>query len=69
LSERAGLGIDLDDTAHIPAARAMEPFNREGLTEIHLSYAEGAAAALVGSAALDGVTVAEATGDANAQAS
>jgi putative ABC transport system permease protein len=41
------LGIDLDDTAYIPAARGMELFNREGLTEIHLSYAEGAASARV----------------------
>jgi putative ABC transport system permease protein len=37
------LGIDLDDTAFIPAARALELFNRDGLSEIHLSYAEGAA--------------------------
>jgi putative ABC transport system permease protein len=37
------IGIDLDDTAFIPAARALELFNRDGLTEIHLSYAEGAA--------------------------
>jgi len=36
------LGIDLDDTAYIPAARALELFNRDGLSEIHLSYAEGA---------------------------
>ena len=36
------LGIDLDDTAFIPAARAMELFNKEGLTEINISYAEGA---------------------------
>ena len=43
------LGIDLDDTAYIPAARAMELFNREGLTEIHLSYAEGASSARVAS--------------------
>jgi len=41
------LGIDLDDTAYIPAARAMELFNREGLTEIHVSYNEGAASARV----------------------
>ncbi len=41
------LGIDLDDTAYIPAARALELFNRDGLTEIHLSYAEGASAARV----------------------
>ena len=32
------LGIDLDDTAFVPAARAMELFNRDGLTEINLAY-------------------------------
>jgi putative ABC transport system permease protein len=41
------LGIDLDDTAYIPAARALELFNRDGLTEIHMSYAEGVSAARV----------------------
>ena len=41
------LGIDLDDTAFIPAQRAMELYNREGLTEIHVIYAEGASAAAV----------------------
>ncbi|MDQ5877608.1 MAG: putative transport system permease protein [Pseudomonadota bacterium] len=41
------LGIDLDDTAYIPAARALELFNREGLMEIHVSYAEGVPAAQV----------------------
>jgi putative ABC transport system permease protein len=41
------LGIDLDDTAYIPAARALELFNRDGLTEIHLSYAEGASSARI----------------------
>jgi putative ABC transport system permease protein len=41
------LGIDLDDTAYIPAARALELFNRDGLTEIHLSYGEGASSAHV----------------------
>ena len=44
------LGIDLDDTAYIPAARALELFNREGLTEIHASYAEGVAGARVADA-------------------
>lgn len=44
------LGIDLDDTAYIPAARALELYNREGLMEIHVSYAEGAPAAQVGAA-------------------
>jgi putative ABC transport system permease protein len=32
------LGFDLDDTVYIPAARALELFNRPGLMEIHLSY-------------------------------
>ncbi|MBK9244484.1 MAG: ABC transporter permease [Burkholderiales bacterium] len=41
------IGIDLDDTAFIPAARALELFNREGLSEINLSYREGAAVAPV----------------------
>ena len=45
------LGMDLDDTAFVPAARAMELFNREGLTEINLSYAEGASAKAVARAA------------------
>ncbi len=34
------LGVDLDDTAYIPAARALELYNRDGLMEIHLTYAE-----------------------------
>ena len=41
------LGMDLDDTAYIPAERGLELFNRVGLSEIHLSYAEGASAARV----------------------
>ncbi len=44
------LGIDLDDTAYIPAARALELFNRDGLMEIHVAYAEGVPAAQVSSA-------------------
>jgi putative ABC transport system permease protein len=35
------LGIDLDDTAFIPAVRAQELFNREGIDEINVSAAEG----------------------------
>ncbi len=38
------LGVDLDDTAYIPAARALELFNRDSLMEINLRYAEGASA-------------------------
>jgi putative ABC transport system permease protein len=41
------LGIDLDDTAFIPAARALELYNREGLIEIHVTYAENVASATV----------------------
>jgi putative ABC transport system permease protein len=36
------IGMDLDDTAFIPVARALELLNRPGLTEINLSYREGA---------------------------
>ncbi|MDP2826651.1 MAG: ABC transporter permease [Sulfuritalea sp.] len=41
------LGIDLDDTAWVPAARALELFNREGLNEIDVAAAEGVPAATV----------------------
>src|SRR5574343_2037560 len=42
------LGIDLDDTVFIPAARGQELFNREGVDEINLAVAEGASAKQVG---------------------
>jgi putative ABC transport system permease protein len=45
------LGIDLDDTAFIPAARALELFNREGLNEDRPVAAEGVPAASVVAAA------------------
>ncbi len=32
------LGFDLDDAVYIPAARALELFNRSGLMEIHVTY-------------------------------
>jgi putative ABC transport system permease protein len=41
------LGIDLDDTAFVPAARALEMFNRAGLNEINVAVAEGVPAASV----------------------
>ncbi len=41
------LGVDLDDTAYIPAARALALYNRTGLMEINLSYQEGVSAARV----------------------
>lgn len=36
------LGFDLDDTVYIPAARALDMFNRDSLMEIDVLYAEGA---------------------------
>jgi putative ABC transport system permease protein len=41
------LGIDLDDTAFVPAVRAQELFNRDTLNEINLAAAEGVPAARV----------------------
>ena len=41
------LGIDLDDAAYIPTARALELYNREGMMKIDLTYAEGVPAARV----------------------
>jgi putative ABC transport system permease protein len=38
------LGFDLDDTVFIPAARALELFNREGLMEIDVVYRDEASA-------------------------
>ncbi|MGC2166691.1 MAG: ABC transporter permease, partial [Gallionella sp.] len=36
------LGLDMDDAVFVPAARAMELFNRPGLMEINVSYRPGA---------------------------
>jgi putative ABC transport system permease protein len=47
------LGIDLDDTAFVPAGRALELFNREGLNEINLAVAEGVSSASVVAAVKD----------------
>ena len=41
------LGIDLDDSAYIPTARAQELFNRDGLMTIDLAYEEGIPAARI----------------------
>jgi putative ABC transport system permease protein len=38
------LGVDLDDSIFIPAARALELFNRDSLMEIDVLYNEGASA-------------------------
>jgi putative ABC transport system permease protein len=45
------LGIDLDEVVYVPAARALELFNRDGLMEINLAYSEGADAKRVADAA------------------
>lgn len=44
------LGIDLDDAAYIPTARALELFNLEGMMKIDLAYAEGVPAARIADA-------------------
>lgn len=44
------LGMDLDDTAFIPAARAIELFNRSSLNEIDVAVAEGVSSASVAAA-------------------
>jgi putative ABC transport system permease protein len=36
------LGMDLDDSVYIPAARGLELFNRDGVQEIDVLYREGA---------------------------
>jgi len=36
------LGFDIDDTVYIPAAKAMDLFNRDGLMEINVLYRAGA---------------------------
>ena len=50
------LGIDLDDTAFIPAQRALELYNREGLMEINVIYAENASSAHVAAAIKEQLT-------------
>ena len=39
------LGIDLDDSAYIPTARAFELYNKDGLMTLDVAYAEGVPAA------------------------
>ncbi len=41
------LGIDLDDTAFIPAERAQEVYNRDGLMEVDVTYREGVSSASI----------------------
>jgi putative ABC transport system permease protein len=51
------LGIDLDDTAYIPAERALELYNREGLMEIHVIYSENTSSATVAEAIKERLTL------------
>lgn len=41
------LGVDLDDAAYIPTARALELYNRDGMMKIDLAYGEGVPAARI----------------------
>jgi len=41
------LGIDLDDAAYIPTARALELFNRDGMMKIDIAYQEDYPAARI----------------------
>ncbi len=47
------LGIDLDDAAYIPTARALELYNRDGMMKIDLAYAEGVPASRVSAAIIN----------------
>ncbi|WP_296494026.1 ABC transporter permease [Rhodoferax sp.] len=51
------LGVDLDDAAYIPTARALELYNRDGVMKIDLAYEEGVPAASI-VAAIKGTLVA-----------
>ena len=44
------LGVDLDDSAYIPTARALELYNRDGMMKIDLSYQEGVPASRISEA-------------------
>lgn len=41
------VGMDLDDTAYIPASQALALYNREGMMKINLGYTEGTPSALI----------------------
>jgi len=57
------LGIDLDDTAFIPAARAQEVYNREGLMEIDVTYRDGVPSASVAGAVTERLKIRHAAED------
>jgi len=44
------LGIDLDDTAFVPTARALALYNREGLMEIDVTYSDNATSTMIAKA-------------------
>lgn len=44
------LGFDMDDTVYLPAIRALDLFNREGLMEIDVLYRQGASSEEVAAA-------------------
>ena len=44
------LGVDLDDAAYIPTARALELYNRDGVMKIDVAYEEGVPAARIADA-------------------
>lgn len=44
------LGVDLDDAAYIPTARALELYNLDGMMKIDLAYEEGIPAARIADA-------------------
>jgi putative ABC transport system permease protein len=51
------LGVDLDDAAYIPTARALELYNRDGMMKIDLAYEEGVPAARIVAAVKHTLTV------------
>ncbi|BCO28376.1 macrolide export ATP-binding/permease protein MacB [Rhodoferax lithotrophicus] len=51
------LGVDLDDAAYIPTARALDLYNRDGMMKIDLAYEEGIPAARIVSAVKSTLTL------------
>ncbi|NSL56225.1 ABC transporter permease [Uliginosibacterium aquaticum] len=41
------VGMDLDDTAYIPASQALALYNRDGMMKVDLTYREGTPSALI----------------------
>nr|WP_319563569.1 ABC transporter permease [uncultured Rhodoferax sp.] len=51
------LGVDLDDAAYIPTARALDLYNRDGMMKIDLAYEEGIPAARIVAAVKNTLTL------------